>query len=44
MAAAGEVEQVHLTEVEDSAWSVRNTRMLIEFYKAHRLLWDKNHI
>ena len=28
---------------EDVAWSVTSTRMLIEFYKKNRQLWDKNH-
>ena len=45
MAAADgevEVEVEQSTEAEDSAWSVSNTRLLIEFYKTHRLLWDKN--
>ena len=28
---------------KDDAWSVTSTRMLIEFYKKNRQLWDKNH-
>ena len=48
MAAQGR-ESVPVDDVDEiaaeqsSEWSVSNTRMLIEFYKSNRMLWDKSH-
>ena len=48
MAAQGR-ESVPVDDVDEiaaeqsSEWSVSNTKMLIEFYKSNRMLWDKSH-
>ena len=38
-----DVDGVDKGSVDQSAWSVSCTRMLIEFYKGNRILWDKMH-
>lgn len=39
-----EQEQKYASEQKsDASWNVTTTRMLIQFYKDNRILWDKKH-
>ena len=39
-----DIDVAEITAEQSPEWSVSNTRMLIEFYKFNKMLWDKSHI
>ena len=40
---ADKKKQSELSDSSPSVWNVTTTKMVIQFYKENRLLWDKNH-
>lgn len=38
-----EKEHIEQAERSDNSWNVTTSRMLIQFYKENRILWDKKH-
>ena len=39
-----EKEHIEQAERSDNSWNVTTSRMLIQFYKENRILWDKKHL